>query len=157
MPSRWPNGQRSRQQGFTLIELLAVLVVLALATGLVAARFTTRHDAEALQLTAHELASRLRAARTAAIRQAADRIVVIDTASRMVTAGKDIAPLKISHAIGIASQTSATERRTAASAGIRFFANGASTGGSIRLQTGRQAYEVRVNWLTGRVAVERVP
>ena len=24
-------------------------------------------------------------------------------------------------------------------------------------ETGRQAYEVRINWLTGRVAVERVP
>jgi general secretion pathway protein H len=147
---------RKRDQGFTLVELLAVLVVLAIAAGLVAAQFGSRRSADALQTAAHELASRLRAARTAAIRQASTRSVVIDVAGRRVTAGPDIAPLTIAETISIASQTSASERRGAASIGIRFFPNGASTGGKIRLETGRQAYEVRVNWLTGRVAVERV-
>ena len=151
------SGRSSRQQGFTLLELLAVLVVLATAAGLIAARFAGRHDGDALQSAAHELASRLRAARAAAIRQTADRAVVIDMANRVVTAGKGIPQLKIADAISISSATSATEQPTPASAGIRFFPNGASTGGRIRLETERLAYEVRVNWLTGRVAVERVP
>src|SRR5262249_54223986 len=141
----------SRQQGFTLIELLAVLLVLALAVGLVGSRFGARHSGEVLQATAYELASRLRAARTAAIRQASNRTVVIDMANRLITAGKDIAPLKIAETISILSQTSATEQSAPRIAGIRFLPNGASTGGTIRLETGRQAYEVRVNWLTGRV------
>jgi general secretion pathway protein H len=152
-----PSDRTSRQQGFTLVELLAVLVVLAIVAGLVAAHFSSRRSGAELQATAHELASRLRAARTAAIRQAATRAVVIDVAGRQVTAGAGIAPFRIAETVTIASQTSASERRGPASVGIRFFPNGASTGGTIRLQTGRQAYEVRVNWLTGRVAVERVP
>lgn len=147
---------RSRQQGFTLIELLAVLVVLALAVGLVASRFGARHSGEVLRATAYELASRLRAARMAAIRQASSRMVVIDMANRLVTAGKGIAPLKIAETISILSRTSATERSAPRIAGIRFLPNGTSTGGTIRLETGRHAYEVRVNWLTGRVIVERI-
>lgn len=146
----------ARQAGFTLVELLAVLVVLALVAGLAATQLGTRHGGAALEAAAHELASRCRAARAAAIRQAASRTVVIDMANRVVTGGVDMPPLRIADTIGITSETSAAEQQGGKVAGIRFFANGASTGGKVRLETGRQAYEVRVNWLTGRVVVERV-
>jgi general secretion pathway protein H len=148
---------RSRQAGFTLVELLAVLVLLAIAAGIAAAHLGGRHGGEALQATAHQLASRCRAARAAAIRQASERTVSIDIAGRLVTAGHGIPPLQIADTIAVASETSAAEQRARGVAGIRFFPNGASTGGTVRLQTGRQAYEVRVSWLTGRVVVERVP
>ena len=147
---------RSRQAGFTLVELLAVLVLLAIAAGIAAAHLGSRHRGEALQTAAHELASRCRAARAAAIRQASERTVSIDIAGRLVTAGGGIPPLRIAETIAVSSETSAAEQRAGGIAGIRFFPNGASSGGKVRLQTGRQAYEVRVNWLTGRVVVERV-
>jgi general secretion pathway protein H len=146
---------QARQDGFTLVEILAVLVVLAIAAGLVGTRFAARHDSEVLQAAAYELASRCRAARSAAIRKGSDQTIVIDMANRLVTAGADVPPLRISEGIGIVSQTSAVERRSRGAVGIRFFANGASTGGTVRLESGRRAYEVRVNWLTGRVVVER--
>jgi general secretion pathway protein H len=147
---------QARQAGFTLVELLAVLVVLALVAGLAATQLGTRHAGAALEAAAHDLASRCRAARTAAIREAASRTVVIDMANRVVTGGADMRPLRLADTIGITSETSAAEQQGGKVAGIRFFANGASTGGKVRLETGRQAYEVRVNWLTGRVVVERV-
>jgi general secretion pathway protein H len=145
----------SRQDGFTLVELLAVLVVLAILTGVAATHLGGRHAGNVLQATAHELASRCRAARAAAIRGASDRTVVIDTEKRLVTAGAGVPPLTIADTITVHSETSAAERRGANVGGVRFFPNGASTGGKIRLETGRQAYEVRINWLTGRVVVER--
>jgi general secretion pathway protein H len=147
---------RARQDGFTLVELLAVLVVLAIVAGVATTNLGARHSGDVLQATAHELASRCRAARSAAIRQATDQTVVIDMGNRVIIAGKDVPPLRIVDAVSIASETSATEQRAPRVAGIRFFPNGGSTGGKIRLETGRQAYEVRVNWLTGRVAVERM-
>jgi general secretion pathway protein H len=148
---------RARQAGFTLVELLAVLVVLALVAGLVATQLGPRHGGAALEAAAHELASRCRAARAAAIRQAETRRVVIDMANRVVTAGPDVPPFRIAETVSITSETSAAEQQGGGTvAGIRFFPNGASTGGKVRLETGRQAYEVRVNWLTGRVVVERV-
>jgi general secretion pathway protein H len=146
---------RSRQDGFTLVELLAVLIVLAILTGLAATHFGARHGADVLQATAHELASRCRAARAAAIRGASDQTVVIDTEKRLVTVGAGVPLLKIADTISVHSETSVAERRGANVGGVRFFPNGGSTGGRIRLETGRQAYEVRINWLTGRVVVER--
>jgi general secretion pathway protein H len=147
---------RSRQDGFTLVEILAVLVVLAIVGAVAAASLSARRGGDVLQATAYELASRYRAARAAAIRHAASRTVVIDMARRQVSAGVDIAPLRIPDTVSVTSQMSASEQRAPKSAGIRFLPNGASTGGKVRLETGRQAYEVRVNWLTGRVVVERV-
>lgn len=147
---------RTRQAGFTLVELLAVLVVLALVVGLAATQLGTRHGGAALEAAAHEIASRCRAARAAAIRQAASRTVVIDMGRRTVTAGNDVPPFTIPDTVSVTSETSVAEQQGRTVAGIRFFPNGASTGGRVRLETGRQAYEVRVNWLTGRVAVERV-
>jgi general secretion pathway protein H len=146
---------RSRQDGFTLIELLAVLVVLAIVAGMAATRLGARHGGDTLQAAAYELASRCRAARAAAVRGASEETVTIDMANRVVTAS-GTAPLRIADTVSVSSETSTTEQRAPRIAGIRFFPNGQSTGGKIRLETGRQAYEVRVNWLTGRVAVERV-
>src|SRR5262245_34194291 len=82
--SRTGNAMRSRQDGFTLVELLAVLVVLALVAGVAATHLGTRHSGEVLQAAAHELASRCRAARAAAIRRASDQTVIIDMANRLV-------------------------------------------------------------------------
>ena len=44
-------------------------------------------------------------------------------------------------------------QRRAALSTIRFFANGGSCGGSIALTRLDAGYEVRVNWLTGRVEI----
>ena len=148
-----PGG---RQDGFTLVEVLAVLVVLALVVGLAATQLGTRQGGAALEAAAHEIASRCRAVRAAAIRQAESRSVVIDMASRVVTGGTDMPSFRIAQTIGITFEASAGEQRGQRIAGIRFFPNGASTGGKVRLEAERQAYEVRVNWLTGRVVVERV-
>jgi general secretion pathway protein H len=144
------------QDGFTLIELLAVLVVLALVVGLTAAQLGTRQGGAALEAAAHEIASRCRAVRAAAIREGQSRSVVIDMASRVVTGGTDMPSFRVAQAISLTFEASASERRGQRIAGIRFFPNGASTGGKVRLEAERQAYEVRVNWLTGRVFVERV-
>ena len=148
------RDMQGRQSGFTLIEVLAVLLVLALLAGLVGVRLRPGGGNETLQATAHELASRCRAARASAIRRGADQTVVIDLANRMVSAGEAGRPLQIPATITILTDTSAAEQRSQAVAGIRFHPNGTSTGGKIRLEAGRKAYEIRVNWFTGRVSVE---
>ena len=145
---------KDRQSGFTLIEIIAVLLVLAIVAGLVGARVRSGSGGDVLQATAHELALRCRAARAKAIRRGADQTVVIDLANRVVSAGEEGLELNIPATITILTDTSAAEQRSQAVAGIRFHPNGSSTGGVVRLEAGRKAYEIRVNWFTGRVSVE---
>ena len=145
---------QGRQSGFTLIEVIAVLMVLAIVAGLVGARLRPGSGSDALQATAYEFASRCRAARANAIRRGADQTVVIDFANRVVSAGEAGRPLNIPATITILTDTSAGEQRSQSVAGIRFHPNGSSTGGIVRLESGRKAYEIRVNWFTGRVSVE---
>lgn len=142
-----------RESGFTLVEIIAVVMVLAIMAGLVGARLGPR-SSDALQITAYEFASRCRAARAKAIRRGADQTVVIDLANRVVSAGEEGLELNIPATITILTDTSAAEQRSQAVAGIRFHPNGSSTGGVVRLEAGRKAYEIRVNWFTGRVSVE---
>jgi general secretion pathway protein H len=150
-----PTGDgRARQDGFTLIEVIAVLLVLAIVAGLASARFLADRSGDVLQATAYEVASRCRHARAAAIRRGTPQVVRIDLASRQVAAGDDGATLSIPATITIDTDTSASEQYSPSIAGIRFFPTGASTGGKLRLQAGRRAYEIRVNWFTGRVSVE---
>jgi general secretion pathway protein H len=144
------------QQGFTLVELMVVLLLLAIVGGLVSARLSVRSGSENLRAVAYKLASHYRAARAGAVRGAADHIVLIDLANRVVTAGGEEL-LRVPEAIKIVAETSAAERRSASVAGVRFLPNGSSTGGTVRLESGGQAYAVRINWFTGRVSVELAP
>jgi general secretion pathway protein H len=149
------GSMRTHQEGFTLIEVLAVLMVLAILAGLATTRFITGRGSGLLQATAYELASRCRAARANAIRRGSPQVVLIDLAARRVAAGNNAPPLSIPAAVTIHTETSASERRSQSITGIRFFANGASTGGTLRLEAEKRAYEIRINWFTGRVTVER--
>jgi general secretion pathway protein H len=146
---------RMRQDGFTLMEVIAVLFVLAVIAGLASARFAAGRHSDMLQVTAYELASRCRAARATAIRGGSQETLLIDIASRSVTGGKGLRPLSIPATITIRTETSASEQRSQSVAGIRFLPNGSSSGGVLRLESGQRGYEIRVNWFTGRVTVER--
>ena len=141
------------QQGFTLVEMLVVLVVLALTAGVATARFSVRSADDSLQAIAYEIASRCRAARTGAMRNGADQVVLIDLADRVMSGG-DKPPLQIPSTVDIVAETSAAEQPAASVAAVRFLANGSSTGGTVRLASGTQAYEVSISWFTGRVSVE---
>jgi general secretion pathway protein H len=144
------------QRGFTLIEMIVVLLVLAMIAGMASARLSVRSGAESLQAIAYEIASRCRAARASAVRGGADQVVLIDLADRVMTGGGK-EPIQIPQTISIVAETSAAERPSASVAAVRFMPNGSSTGGMVRLQSGGQAYEIRINWFTGRVSVETTP
>ncbi|SFV29604.1 GspH/FimT family pseudopilin [Hyphomicrobium facile] len=149
-PAISPPGNRAA--GFTLLEVLAVMVVLGMMVVALSAFNRPGTGALELKAAAIETASRLRDLRSDAIARGKDRVAIIDVNARGVAFSDGRAPVAINRAIAVDVTAAESERRSPTASGIRFFPNGSSTGATIKLSSERQAYEVRVNWLTGRVS-----
>lgn len=148
------------QAGFTLIELLAVMSLIALVALAVVHAVWPGQAAVELRVTAEALAAYLRDARSTAIASGAPIAVLIDADQRTVfhsnAARAPRPPLAIASTVGISATTAEGARTAQGHAGIRFFANGSSTGGRIVLHRGAHAHEITVNWLTGRISASAV-
>ena len=138
--------------GFTLIELLAVMMVASLVIGAISVAFRAPSPGTQLKTLAHVTASRLRDLRASAMSTRAERVATIDTARRMMAFSDARAPLAVQRDIAVSVTAADDEMTTPARASIRFYPNGSSSGATIAFQSGGQGYEVRVNWLTGRVS-----
>ena len=150
-----PTPGTESRAGFTVLELLAVMVVLALAAAslsLGAGRPFGTAQYRALLLEASAAA---RQARTAAIRGAGNQSLVIDLAGRRLSypgSGRIIAiPPDVELAVAVAE----SERYADGTVGIRFLPSGGSTGGTLTFSWRSMTYDVRVNWLTGGVSIDR--
>jgi general secretion pathway protein H len=124
-----------RDAGFTLLEMLVVLVIVALAAGLLLTHDPRPSPAVAARGAAAQVAAALRAARGRAILTDAPVAVTLDAVRhRLGIAGE--APVPLPPVVPISG-----------SGVILFAPDGSSSGGRIVLG-GRT---VTVDWLTGRV------
>ncbi len=147
------NRRGGREAGFTLIEVMAVVAILAVVAGAVLVRIpASRGNAELASLS-HAIASELRNARADAMSAAGERTVVFDIAAHRVVSESRGRVIAIEPDIALHATAAASEQRSGSQVAIRFFANGSSTGGALKLARGQQAHEVRINWLSGRVIV----
>lgn len=151
-PGRRPFRPKA-SEGFTLIEMLAALTVIVLAMVVVSVRVGSSTDRLNVEALAAETAARVRAVRDHAIRRRRNGTLVFDASSRRVVGTPPARPVSITEDISIDIVTGGS---SGANSAIRFFPNGMSTGGTIRLAGRGAAYEVRVSWFNGRVTVVKV-
>ena len=78
---------------------------------------------------------------------------VVDTASGAFRAGSAAEPRHVARGVGLTLVTATQEQIDERTGDIRFFADGGSTGGGIRLVKGNIREQVLVDWLTGRVSI----
>lgn len=152
----WRAGSDGRgapaNAGFTLFELLVVMTVMAMAFVAVSALYKGPSAGVQVKAAARQIASRLRDLRAAAMTTGSERVATVDVDGRAVRFSDGRAPLELARSIAIAVTGAESERSSPSLTGVRFFPNGSSTGATIQLKSERQAYEVRINWLTGRVS-----
>jgi len=143
-------ASRTRNAGFTLIEVVAVMLIIALLSGLAVAFMSGTGRAQ-LKAVALDTAALFRRERLGAVLTGRNRVVSLDGEHRslvgdgghVVAVPRDVAV----DVLGVDEQWSG--RRMV----VRFHPDGSSSGTVLRLSRQGTEYEIRVNWYTGGVAV----
>lgn len=143
----------SAEQGFTLLEMVCVLAIIALLAAVLLPFIPRETSRSRLQAYALQAASLLKADRDAAIRRHISVATLVDAGGRAIRSGASQLAIRIPDDVRFDAVLPETCQRQAALSTIRFFANGTSCGGTIALRRFEAGYEVRVNWLTGRVEI----
>jgi len=144
------NGKSS---GFTLVELLVVLVIISLMLALVGTSISRNISGAEMRTAARKVAAGLRYTRTQAILKKAEQVFIVDTdALTYQAAEKD--PEQLPEGMKVELNTARSELTSETAGGIRFYPDGGSTGGNVRLEANGRIYRVNVAWLTGEASVE---
>lgn len=139
-----------RQRGFTLVEIIAVVALIALATTLVAVSVGTGLEGARIRAAGKELAAALRYTRTQAIVKRESQALLIDVDERSYQApGRK--PVTLPRELEVKLLTAAEELTEDGVGGIRFFADGSSTGGHVELLREGAGWRIDIGWLTGEV------
>lgn len=141
------------EHGFTLLEMVCVLAIIAMLAAVLLPFIPRQTSRSRLQAYALEAATLLKADRNAAIRRQIDVATLVDAGSRSIRSGATSAVLRIPDDVRFDTLLPQTCNRRASLSTISFFANGMSCGGTIALTRFDAGYEVRVNWLTGRIEI----
>jgi len=148
MPS--PPLTLGANAGFTLIEMLIVLTILGFTAAIAMPVLTAPSNGTRLRVTARELLSALRHTRAAAVTRQTPMDFMLDVDARSM-ASPVVPEKKFSSDITVAMVIADAERLPPARGAFRFFADGSSTGGDIRLLLAGLETRICVNWLTGQV------
>ncbi len=150
-----PRRTDARAGGFTLLELMVVMVLIAAASLLAAGAFGGGGMRGAkLHAAAREVAAQLRFTRAVAISSGQPQEFTIDPHARSWSAAKGRQGSLT--AFGEVVFIGARELQPAPGQGVvRFFPDGAATGGRVRFLANGGGWDVDVTWLTGEVRVQR--
>jgi general secretion pathway protein H len=144
---------KARQDGFTLLEMVCVITLIAILAAVLLPIVPHHTSRSRLQAYAVETATLLKSDRNAAIRRRADVSTLVDAPSRAIRSGVTAQTIRIPDDVHFDALLPQTCRQHAALSTISFFADGMSCGGTIALARLDMAYEIRVNWLTGRIEI----
>jgi general secretion pathway protein H len=142
-------------RGFTLVELIVVLAILGLMLVLVPPLISRGTPGADLKAASRAVAALMRDARQRAIARNSEVAFTVDVDRRRIA--MEPGPREHQLASSITLNLIAAQSELAAEnvGRIRFYADGTSTGGSLRLSNAAGTREVGVDWLTGRVQIKQ--
>lgn len=154
-PTSTAGSEKARfQRGFTLVELLVVLVIASLALALVGASISRNISGAEMRTAAYKVAASMRYTRTRAIIGKSEQVFLVDTEQRTYQApNRDVVTLP--EGMNVELNTARSELTSETAGGIRFYPDGGSTGGNVRLEANERVYTVNVAWLTGEASVQK--
>jgi len=144
-----------RNRGFSLLELLLVLLIVSMMAALVGTSVSRSVSAAELRNASRGLIAALRYTRSHAMVTHEEQVLLIDTEKKSYTPPLRDA-VELPQAIELSLTTARRELVNENLGGIRFFPDGASTGGKVILFVNKRQYEVNISWLTGEARMTRV-
>jgi general secretion pathway protein H len=138
-----------------MIELLLVLVLLVLAYGIATPVVANLSSAGGVKSSARTIASTLKRARNAAIAGRQETALTFDLETRTLTLAGEPKPIRLPPKVDLQLYTVQQELTSEKVAAIRFYPDGSSTGGRVTVGKDKGRFEVDVDWLTGRVAINQ--
>jgi general secretion pathway protein H len=149
-----PCASAGSPSGFTLVEMLVVLVIVSLMLALVGTSISRNVSSAEMRTAAKKVAASLRYTRTKAILSKSEQVFLVDTENRTFQAAEREAQ-KLPDGMNVELNTARSELTSESVGGIRFFPDGGSTGGNVRLDANGRIYRVNVAWLTGEATLQR--
>jgi len=148
------TGVRS-SRGFSLIEIVAVIFLIALAVSAVSISFSKSMSGAKVQAATRDMIAALRYTRGQAIVKGKESTFDLDIANNSYQApGRSMVQLPKN--MRLALYTADQEIINETTGRIRFFPDGASTGGHISVLMERVEWRISVDWLTGAVTREEL-
>ena len=144
------------QRGFSLLELIVVMVMIGLLFAVVAVSVNRSVSGAEIRNAAREVVAGLRHTRGQAIIQRQQQVFNVDVEAKSWQAAGD-EPVQIPEGMDITINTARSELTGERAGGIRFYPDGASTGGSVVLTIDQREWHVTVGWLTGEIGIDRDP
>ncbi len=141
------------EAGFTLLEMVCALAIVGLMAAVLLPAIPRQTSRARLEAYAIETAALLKADRNAAIRRRLDVTTQVDAPSRSLRSGASGQTVRVPEDVRFETLLPRNCDSRPVVASISFFASGMSCGGVIVLARLDAGYEIRVNWLTGRIEV----
>lgn len=147
-----PTGEA----GFTLIEMIVVLVIFGLLTVLITGNGIRVSPAVHARAAAEAISGALRSARSEALMSNRSVSFTLDVANRYYQWGQ--APRQVlTSDLGLSLLTSRDQLAPQGLGQIRFDPDGGSSGGRVSIEGGGIIWRVGIDWLSGRVSIEKDP
>lgn len=144
------GGTRTGMAGVSLLEMLLVLALIAAIAMVAAMAMSGGMDGMKLRSAGKEVAAELRYARTRAIATGQPQSFALDVRTRRWT-GPNGRHGELPDALAV-RYTGARQTQVRDDEGVvRFFEDGASTGGRIELSARAAVWRIDVGWITGEV------
>jgi general secretion pathway protein H len=147
------RSRTGSEAGFTLLEMVCALAIVGLMAAVLLPAIPRQTSRTRLEAYAIETAALLKADRNAAIRRRLDVTTQVDAPSRSLRSGASGQTVHVPEDVRFETLLPRNCDNRPVVASISFFASGMSCGGVIMLARLDAGYEVRVNWLTGRIEI----
>ncbi len=147
---------RRSEAGFTLMEVLVTLAVIALLLSIGVVSLGKSVESAKIRGASRDLAAALRYTRGQALVSGKQQTFELDIEKRSYQAPNKPA-VALPESMSLKFLTAEEELTSSHSGRVRFFPDGSSSGGRIRVLGTAHEWDIEIAWLTGAIRVDENP